>query len=135
MHFRSGVVCAREANSWTWIAVATVDNIDLGTTHVKLRTTWVTSRMQADMLKSQEILSTWSGRWDWEGPLSGLLVEFDSRRADRSSTLLPDLEPVSVSVPASNVGWSTSHIGHVWTGMDNGLVDGETNLRVSEISY
>ena len=82
------------------------------------------------MFESKQVLSGWGGGWDFEGPLAVHRVPGNARRGDSGWSLLPDLEPVSVTIPAGDVGWGLGEVGGVWTGVNNVLVDTESNLGV-----
>lgn len=83
------------------------------------------------MLEPQEVLSGRSGRGDGESPLHRALIPGDSRGGDGSWALLPDLEEVSVAVPAGDIGGRTGKVRNVWAGVDDLLVDGETDRGAS----
>jgi hypothetical protein len=84
--------------------------------------------VETDVLESEEVLAGGGGGWDLEGPLAARLVPGDAGRGDGGWALLPDLEPVSVTVPVVNVSWGLGEVGSVWAWVNDILVNAESNL-------
>lgn len=80
------------------------------------------------MLEAEEVLAGGSAAGDLEGPLGGGLIPLEGGGGVDGGTLLPDLEPaVAGSVPGGNVAGSPGEVGGVWAGVDDLLVNSETD--------